>query len=143
MPEFEVTKAIINGINCLIPVGDTGNNFLAKKMHEGDILPAKVWKPRNYGYHRKYMAMLKYLEQNCDKYNCIEAYKQELKLRTGYYTIHTTSKGVEVPILKSISFAEMDQVEFEEFFSKCIDAILMWFIPGEKEKMIDDILNFC
>ena len=139
--DFEVTKATINGIHCIVPIDDQGSDFV-KKMGQGDILPCKIWKPRNYGYHRKYMAMIKYLTKNCDKYNCDKAYIDELKLRTGHYDMHITSKGVQVPILKSMSFAKMDQVEFEKFFSKCIDVILQYFIPGNRDDIVNGVLNF-
>jgi hypothetical protein len=43
---------------------------------------------------------------------------------------------------KSISFATMDEIEFEELYQRVITAACN-FIGIEKEDLLNEILNFC
>jgi hypothetical protein len=43
---------------------------------------------------------------------------------------------------KSISFANMDEIEFEELYQRVITAACN-FIGIEKEDLLNEILNFC
>ena len=69
----------------------------------------------------------------------------EIKLKTGHYTEHITTKGIVVYIPKSISFAKMDELQFQMFYSKVIDVVLRDFLPMDKndlDSMVNEVLSF-
>lgn len=79
---------------------------------------------------------------NQDKYDTIESMVTEIKLRVGHYEEHMTVKGTLIYVPKSISFDEMDQLEFDEFYSKAVNCCLKYFVPGDNQELIDRISRF-
>lgn len=115
-------------------------------MAAGEEHENKTWMPRNYGNLKRFRAMIKYASERSVKWKNQEHLIYELKLRIGHYDFHTTSKGVIVPRVKSFSFSKMDEAEFREVFSKCIDALLGYIVqdakPGDRENLENIILSF-
>ena len=132
------------------------NNYLApslpidveklSKWKFGEILRAKVSKPRNINFHRKYFALLNVAFDNQDKYDSFEDLRVEVQLKCGWYQEHVTTKGQMIYIPKSIAFANMDEIEFAELYDKAIDIILANFCIGSTKEEIDqkvlEILDF-
>jgi len=124
---------------------DEASYEIMKKFKHGEVYKVKIWKPRNIKFHRKFFALLNSSYDIQNKYNTFEAYKYEVLLRAGHYEIHTTLKGVQVPVIKSLKFSDVDDIQFEEIFSNTIDAILNYFIPempeddlrGEVQRILD------
>lgn len=115
------------------------------KWKWGDILEVEIKKPRNGGFHRKFMAMVGLVFENQEKYPTIEKLLIEIKLLTGHYTDHTDLDGKTDRIPDSISYAAMDEMEFALFYSKAIDVILANIMPVEREdldRMVDVVLGF-
>jgi len=60
----------------------------------------------------------------------------------GLYAEHITTKGKIIYVPKSMSFAEMDENEFEELYSKFIDIALQHFVTMGRTELEDAILRF-
>ena len=115
------------------------------KWKFGDVLCVEVKKPRNGKFHKKFFALLHVVFGNQDKYSNMEDLLTEIKLKTGHYTEHITTKGIVVYIPKSISFAKMDELQFQMFYSKVIDVVLRDFLPMDKndlDSMVNEVLSF-
>ena len=115
------------------------------KWKFGDVLQCEVKKPRNVLFHRKFFALINVVFTNQDKYTNQEDLLTEIKLKTGHYKEHITTKGNVVYLPKSISFAQMDEMEFSMFYSKTIDVVLKNFMPVEEtelNRMVDEVLGF-
>lgn len=97
---------------------------------------------RNVQFHKKGFALLNLVFQNQDIYRNLEDLRVEFRLKSGYYTEHITTKGKLIYIPKSMSFAEMDENEFEELYSKFIDIALKHFVKMDKRDFEDAILRF-
>ncbi len=99
---------------------------LMKKIKLNELVTIDVKKPRNMLFHRKYFSMLKLFADNIDYKEpltvdyLLDIVKIELKM----YTVGTTLKGKQYPIIESVSFAKMDQIRFEKFYSKSLDVLL-------------------
>jgi len=79
---------------------------------------------RNPDHHRKGFALIKLIFDSQEKYQTVKDLLTELKLQTGWYTEHVRGTGELVYIPKSISFADMDQTEFEEFYDRVLDIAI-------------------
>jgi len=132
------------------------NNYLAPSLPEdveklskwsfGEILRAKVNKPRNARFHRKFFALLNVCFENQDKYDVFEDLRMEIQLKCGFYKEHVTTKGQIIYTPKSIAFANMDEIEFSTLYDKAIDIIIKHFCKGstpeELNQRVMEILEF-
>ena len=107
---------------------------VVKRLRDGDIIRCEFWKQRNVRFHRKFFALLKIAFENQDKYDVFEAFRAEVIMRAGYFNTHIHLSGQESFSPKSISFKNMDQMEFEKLYSAVIDVILKFFLVGMSEE---------
>ena len=112
------------------------------KIPAGEMVKAKITRDRNIGFHRKFFALLNIAYENLpEQYNMsFENFREEIIKKAGYYESYINFAGKEVYRAKSISFANMDQGEFEELYSKVLDVILSILKVSEKE--MEQFLNF-
>ncbi len=86
----------------------------------GKLLHIEVKQPRNGAHHRLYWALVHRIASAVGANP--EALSDHLKVKTGHVTTVKTRHGVkEYPA--SISFANMDQTSFSEFYNRCIVVI--------------------
>jgi hypothetical protein len=115
------------------------------KWKFGSIMECEVKKPRNGQFHRKFFALINVVYINQEKYTQLDDLLVEVKLKTGHYKEHLTTKGEIIYLPKSISFAQMDEMEFGLFYSKVIDVVLKHFMkvsPEELDTMVNEVLSF-
>jgi len=125
----------------LIPSSEKSIKIFNKvKIGEEILIDYKA--KRNLQFHKKGFALLNLVFQNQDIYTNLEDLRVEFRLKAGYYTEHITTKGKLIYIPKSMSFAEMDENEFEELYSKFIDIALQHFVKMDKRDFEDAILRF-
>lgn len=124
----------------LKPYGDTDAEMLAK-IKANEIVRAEITKPRNILFHKKFMALVRLVFDNQEKYTTIEDLLVEFKLKAGHYTEHITTKGKIIYIPKSISFGAMDEYEFGEFYTKALN-ILGKIINVESETLREQVEQF-
>lgn len=133
---------LLNTASGLVPQYDSDYEE-KKKLTIGKTYKAKITVPRNIKYHRKYFALLNLTLQNQDKYDTIDSLLIEIKLKTGHYELHVTTKGKPVYIPKSIAFNKMDEFAFQDFYSKSLDVVLKYFLTGMTPEQIEnEVLNF-
>ena len=112
----------------LSPHNQAAHDLLAKHRID-ELLTMDVMKPRNLGMHRLYWALCQKVSENMDGDFNAEVVSDVLKIRTGHVTVVKTTKG-ECFIPKSISFAAMDQIKFNEFFDRAIRVVCTDVLPG-------------
>ena len=113
-----------------------------QKVKNGEVVMIEYKPKRNVLFHRKAFALLNLVLQNQDKYENITDLLVEFKLKAGHYNHHLTTKGKIIYIPKSISFAEMDELEFSDIYNKFIDIALRDFVTMSKEDLEKQIINF-
>lgn len=114
--------------------------FLAFKA--GDVCRFRPRKMRNAGHHRKLFALIKMCVDNSDGWTT-ESLLDWVKLETGHFEPYSfpTMPGVVLRRPKSISFASMDQSEFEAFFSRAIDVLIKDAVPHISAKELRDAVE--
>lgn len=115
-------------LNCLRPVNSLADESLAKLKH-GDVVALDFRKPRCLGHHRLYWALMQLVAENMDGEFSAEVVSDVVKIRAGHVTVVKTAKG-EVFLPASISFASMDQIQFNEFFDRALRVVVRDIIPG-------------
>lgn len=125
----------------LIP-GDESVQDKMQKVENGTDLIIEIKFKRNPLFHRKAFALLNLVFQSQDRYKTLEDLLIEFKLKSGHYQEHITTKGKVIYQAKSIAFDEMDQIEFEELYSKWIDIALLHFVSMEKQELETELLRF-
>ena len=117
------------------PIDDLGREALSK-IGVGDLVRAEIKRPRNTDHHRKFFAMLNLVYENQEHYKSPNDLLEVLKIRIGHcHTVQTKHGEVKIP--KSISFAAMDQTEFDQFYNRAVDWVLSEVIPGLQRGELD------
>lgn len=133
----------------LVPLHDSDLD-LKKRLRVGSVVRCKVSNPRNYEHHKKFFALVRLTFDNLplplvekwdirNEYDMLRRFKRDL----GYFTNTINEYGEHEIEYLSISFAAMEQYEFEQFYNQCIDLVLFKYIKGiDKQDLITEIENF-
>lgn len=124
----------------LRPYDDAGIEAL-RKIKVGEIVQCEITRPRNLAHHRKFWALLNVFWQATGDWSSTYGVLIELKVRLGHVQdvlIRETGELVKVP--KSISFANMDQGEFDEFYEKCIHELCKMGGGIEEDALRQEVL---
>ena len=89
-------------------------------------------KQRNTPNHRRFFKMLGVVYDNQELYNNIEHMRSILTMKAGYFDSVITSTGTTY-LPQSIAYDKMDEIEFRNFFSKVIDAIIKEFDYNDED----------
>lgn len=106
------------------------------KLEEGELCSIEAKLPRNSRYHRKFFAMLNlgfdawepqrkhksYKGREVQKN--FEIFRSDVLIAAGFYEQTFGLDGRLRLEAKSISFASMEQPEFEEVYNRCLDVLL-------------------
>ena len=119
------------------------------RLSVGDTVLCSVKRPRNYEFHKKFFALLRLTVANLPHLiqQQMQIFTEEdmlecLKVDLGLYTT-VWHGGKELIKTGSISFARMDESEFERFFQRSVDAILRIYLRGtDRQALIEEINNF-
>jgi hypothetical protein len=133
----------------LVPMYDSDFD-LKKRLKIGSVVKCKVSNPRNYEHHKKFFALVRLTFDNLPS-NLAESWEihneedmlRRFKRDLGYFTSTYNERGEREIEYLSISFAAMEQHEFERFYNQCIDLVLSKYIKGlDKQDLITEIENF-
>lgn len=129
----------------LVPA-DRESKEALQKIEAGEYLTADIKRPRNERYHRLFFALLTMVHDNLtdeqqDKWPTVERLLIEIKLQTGYFDMAESVTGKMYPITKSISFAAMDDGEFDQFFGKAISVVCRYILPGVTDAQLREALD--
>lgn len=123
------------------PTGLEANNPEAQaalaKIGVGERVLVKLHRSRNAQHHRMFWAVLSHVAQ-ATHFETPERLLAALKLALGRYDLMTMPNGKVVPVLHSISFADMDQTEFARFYSDALNIICRDVLPGTS---VEDLLE--
>lgn len=122
--------------NALLPDGDEAIAEFSR-VPFGKSIHAELRQPRNAKFHRLFFALVHRIA--AAKGVETETVTDMLKIATGHCTtIKSKSLGV-LRLPKSISFAAMNELEFREFFNRCVETILTEW--GIDPASVNDLLE--
>lgn len=132
----------------LVPMYDSDYDE-KQRLKVGDTVLCSIKRPRNYEFHKKFFALLRLTVTNLPHLiqQQMQIFTEEdmldcLKVELGLYTT-VLHGGKQIIKTGSISFAKMDESEFECFFQRSVDVILRIYLRGtDRQAIIEEIDNF-
>lgn len=123
----------------LVPLDDN-HKLKPSKVYVVNIKPV-----RNPRYHRKFFKMLQVVVDNMPeayavRFGDVDRLRKEIMLQTGRYDTHITYNGQEMIFPQSISFADMDNVEFECLYLDALNLCAKYFLKCSTEQL-DNFVN--
>lgn len=103
-----------------------------------ETVTASIRRPRNPKHHRKFFALIKVVMESQNYFATDEDLIDELKMATGLYTTKKRLDGSEYNVVKSISWASMDQNRFEQWYARAVEIILTKVIPHTKREDLEE-----
>ena len=138
-----------------------GNTYIVDSGDEdtiknGTVVCAKITKPRNYRFHKKFFALMNYaygiwdpeeLEYRGQKVGKnFDRFRKDITMLAGYYDLVTNIKGELKAEPQSISFGSMKEEEFEKLYSKTINVlikrVLTNYTRDDVDRVIENIIGF-
>jgi hypothetical protein len=128
-----------------------------EEMKPNGVYKAVLTQPRSYPFHKRFFSLLqvafeaweissvehkgRVVEKNFDRF------RKDITILCGYYETVFNIKGEMRLEAKSISFANMEQGEFEKLYSRAIDVILKEVLSNytaeDLDSQVNKILGFC
>ncbi|MBQ8051660.1 MAG: DUF1367 family protein [Bacteroidaceae bacterium] len=134
--------------NGLVPLYDSDHDE-KQKLREGETVLCRISKPRNYEFHKKFFALVRVTFDNLperlvqmlgirseeDMLDCI-------KIDLGLFNT-IWHGGRQVIRLGSISFAAMDNIEFEKFYNRSVTLVLNKYLCGtSRQSLTEEIARY-
>lgn len=125
----------------LRPATATDAEAVRRHWKPGQVAVVTVRKPRNGLFHRKGLALFsllfEYWEPAITEYKGMaiqknfDTFRHDLTVAAGFYDVYVNAITGELRLkAKSISFASMDDAEFEKLYSAVIDIGLAKILPA-------------
>lgn len=111
-----------------------------KRLKLGAEYKVEIKHPRNIGFHKKFFALVNIGHQNTSLEMPFETYRRYVIMKAGYFKVYNTGKGSYYEA-ESISFAKMDQIQFEEVYSRVLDIIIK-DLGVSKDEIEETLINF-
>lgn len=127
--------AQINAQGKIVTLYDSDYESFKKVRRDTDLL-IDIKQPRNYKFHKKFFALVNMVFENQDRYTSIDRLREDLTIEAGFYEEHVTFVGEIKTTAKSISFANMDEIEFSTLYNKFIDTVIR--VMNWNSEMIED-----
>jgi hypothetical protein len=127
----------------LVPAdGHSETALRARKYSMGDVLSADLSKPRHPKHHKLVMSLLKIVLDNQDGLQTIDQLLTIVKIKMGRaapFVDSATNKTYWV--VESISFASMDQGEFEVFWEDLKNLVARDYLPGMTPDQLSEAID--
>lgn len=150
-----------------IPASDVDRDE-AEKLKNGVVYTFDAKKERNSLFHRKVLALIRLGFDAWDPVNIFatqytendrpdipseivpekdfERFREDLTIAAGhYYAVYKFDGSIELKA-KSISFASIDEIEFEDLFSRYVDVllkdVLSKYTRADIDNIVDQVLGF-
>lgn len=105
------------------------------------LLLAKTSQPRNLLHHRKFRALAKMVAANHGTFTSDKPVIDMMKIRARFCDTIIGDGGEIFYNLKSLSFAECDQVSFDRFYKFTLDDLFVYWAPGVPEDKRDAFIE--
>lgn len=147
MKEIVLTKA---PGGALVPADPQAAEFISK-MKLGQGVTATVKRHRNPGHHKKYFALLNlafdHWEPVANTYKGqvvgknFDQFRNDIACLAGFYEMAVNLRGETRLTAKSISFANMDQTEFDSLYNATVNTILKHILTNYSRDDLDNVME--
>jgi len=134
----------------LAPADQQAVDYVSK-LKLGQPVKATIVRPRNIQFHKKYFALLQVAfdawEPPAKQYKGevvqknFKQFRRDIVILSGHYETAYTLKGEVRLTPKSISFANMDEDEFEALYSATINVVLSRILTNYTREDLDNVVD--
>ena len=137
-----------NTASGLVPIYDDDYEE-KKKLKIGQVYEVSIKLVRNYEFHKKYFALIncawEYLsEGKQNHFGNVDNFRKTIEVIAGYFDEWYSPKlkqSVHIP--KSISYASMDNLEFEQLYSNVWDVLFRTALSNiNEEEFAKNLVHF-
>lgn len=147
MKEIVLTK-VAGGV--LAPIDPQAAEYIAK-LKTGAAVRATVKQQRNPRFHRKFFALLNLAfdhwepAENTYKGQVVgknfDQFRNDIVCLAGFYEMATNLRGEVRVTAKSISFASMDQAEFDDLYNAVVGVVLKHVLTTYSREDLDAVMD--
>jgi len=137
----------------LLPENQESADYI-HKMKYGTIISANFTKPRNYSFHKKYFALIKFAYENWQPTELedsrwegvvpeksFDRFRKDLVILSGHFeAVYRIDGSVRVEA-KSISFAKMTEESFSELYNSTTTVVLEKILTNYTREDLDTVLE--
>ena len=133
---------VIKTLSGLIPCDRTEFDKLQEsKLKLNGVYEVEIKKKRNTKFHRKFFALLNICYNNQEYFEHSEDLREYLTIKAGFYRKIIMPNGYEQIKPKSISFSNMDEIEFNDFYDKVLIQVIK-LLGCDSEDIINELQDF-
>jgi len=134
----------------LVPVDDEAREAL-RPIAKGEEVMVDVTRPRNLRFHKKFFSMMNFAFDHwqpdlpwahgadLDSLKNRDRFRSDIMIMAGYSDTVVDIHGNCSPVAKSISFAKMNEAEFERVYRAVLSVIWNKLFRGTKYKSQEDL----
>jgi len=116
-------------------------------MEPGETCRLEFSVPRNIGHHKRFMQLVVTVAECSEVYDNKRKAMTAVKVAAGHCDFMPDPKsGLLIPVPKSISFANMEQMEFDVFYQDAVNSVLKYVLPAMDrvsfERALELVVNF-
>lgn len=137
--------------NVLVPYDEAAADFI-QKMKMGELAHSDFKRVRNYKFHKKYFALVSFAFDQWEPQDGLtyqgmpvmknkERFRKDVAILAGFFETTVNLKGEIRLEAKSISFAQMDEIEFEALYSNTINVILSRILTSYTRADLDEVVE--
>ena len=123
---------------------DAASTDCLRKVKVGDVVSGDFTRPRNYQWFRKWWALLQYAfdtwEPPVGPEKNFERFRKDITILAGYYDVVPRVRGEPKAEAKSISFASMEQDDFEGLYEATITTLIKFVLKNYTREDIDRVM---
>lgn len=134
----------------LVPCDPQATEFISG-LKLGAPVRAEVKRMRNYKFHRKFFALLDFAYENWEPREATykgeivaknrKQFRNDVTVLAGFGETTLTLKGEIRVVAKSISFANMEQDDFDRLYEASVSVILNKILTTYKRDDLDNVIN--
>jgi len=110
--------------NCLQP-GDQYSLDIIKKIKQDTPKLITITGKRNLEFHQKFFVLLNTIYEIQNHFDNFEAFRYWIVMKAGHYDIIEAPNGKLIYKAKSVSFAKMDEMEFQKVYDGVVQIALV------------------
>ena len=111
------------------------------KLKLNEVYEVEIKKPRNVKLHRKFFSLINRTFENQETFEFVDDLREYLTIKAGFYRKVIMPNGYEQIKAKSISFASMDEIEFNDLYDKVVSQVLL-LLDIENEDLMQALSEY-
>jgi hypothetical protein len=134
----------------LVPCDPQATEYIAG-LKLGVAVRAEVKRMRNYPFHKKLFALLNFAFETWEPVEPtykgqvvaknFNQFRNDVVVLAGFFETTMTLKGEVRVIAKSLSFASMEQDEFDSLYESVVSVILRQILKTYSREDLDNVMN--